>query len=75
MNGLILLGAVYFSTKASTLSPLVDAVAAEGKRVVLWFLQEGLSDALRARADYFWDMKEVLMTRDPSLLGMILNGV
>jgi NYN domain len=36
--------------------PLVDAVIAEGARVVLWFFGEGLSKALKRRADQYFDL-------------------
>jgi uncharacterized LabA/DUF88 family protein len=41
--------------------PLVEAVKAEGRRVALWFVQDGLSVALRAAADHFWDIGECLL--------------
>lgn len=40
--------------------PLVDAVKREGQQVVVWFVQDGLSTALRAAADHFWDIGAVL---------------
>jgi uncharacterized LabA/DUF88 family protein len=40
--------------------PLVDAVAAAGRRVFLWFVKDGLSPVLRRRADHFYDLDRVL---------------
>lgn len=51
--------------------PLVEAVIAEGCRVVLWFLKSGLSPALQRKADYFFDMEEVLLNDNTQLLGML----
>lgn len=42
--------------------PLVEAVKAEGRRVVLWFVSSGLSPALARSADHYWDMGEILFT-------------
>lgn len=39
--------------------PLVEAVKAEGKRVVLWALPSGLSPALRKAADHYWNIGEL----------------
>lgn len=36
--------------------PLVDAVAAEGRVVCLWFLESGLSPKLRDAADFYFDI-------------------
>ena len=36
--------------------PLVDAIAAEGRRLVVWFFKDGLSPALRRRADHYFDL-------------------
>jgi hypothetical protein len=36
--------------------PLVDAVIAEGARIVLWFFGEGLSKDLRRRVDLYFDL-------------------
>ena len=43
--------------------PLVEAVQAEGKRVFVWFLDNGLSPLLRRAADRFEDL-EVLLFRE-----------
>lgn len=40
--------------------PLVEAVKREGQQVVLWFLNDGLSPDLRAAADHYWDIGELL---------------
>jgi len=40
--------------------PLVEAVKAEGRRVFLWFLKDGLSAVLRRSADYYADIAEIL---------------
>jgi uncharacterized LabA/DUF88 family protein len=40
--------------------PLVDAVAAEGRRVVLWFVEQGLSAVLKGRVDHFFDAGKIL---------------
>ena len=40
--------------------PLVEAVQGEGKRVALWFVDDGLNPALRAAADHYWDLGELL---------------
>ncbi|MDQ8023425.1 MAG: NYN domain-containing protein [Moraxellaceae bacterium] len=40
--------------------PLIEAVKAEGRRVAVWFLGNGLSPALRNAADFYWDIGEVL---------------
>ena len=40
--------------------PLVDAVAAAGRRVFLWFVKDGLSAVLRRRVDHFYDLGRVL---------------
>lgn len=47
--------------------PLVDAVMAEGRRVVIWFLDDGLSSALKNKADYYFDLGEVLLSDDRAL--------
>jgi uncharacterized LabA/DUF88 family protein len=41
--------------------PLVRAVQAEGARVHVWFLLEGLSPLLRHEADYFVDLTPYLL--------------
>jgi uncharacterized LabA/DUF88 family protein len=48
--------------------PLVEAVQAEGRRVVLWFLADGLSYALRQTSDFFYDIGHVLLEYDRSNL-------
>jgi uncharacterized LabA/DUF88 family protein len=40
--------------------PLVEAVGAEGRRVALWFISSGLSPALVAAADHYFDLGAVL---------------
>ncbi len=47
--------------------PLVDAVMAEGRRVVLWFIDDGLSPALKNKADYYFDLGKVLLSDDRAL--------
>ncbi len=51
--------------------PLVDAVIAEGRRVVLWFINDGLSPALKNKADYYFDLGEVLFNDDTRLLAQL----
>lgn len=41
--------------------PLVEAVAREGARVVLWFLRKGLSNQLERSVDHFFDISNVLL--------------
>lgn len=41
--------------------PLVEAVIAEGARVVLWFVRSGLSPKLRRAVDHYFDLTNVLM--------------
>jgi uncharacterized LabA/DUF88 family protein len=50
--------------------PLVEAVMAEGKRVVVWFFGEGqgLSPALKGAADHFFDVGTVLLEFDVTRL-------
>jgi hypothetical protein len=45
--------------------PLIDAVAAEGRRVVVWALESGLSPALARRADHLFDLGQILFN-DPN---------
>jgi hypothetical protein len=45
----------------------VDAVMAEGRRVVLWFLDNGLSPVLKRRVDHYFDLSEFLF-RDAQYL-------
>jgi uncharacterized LabA/DUF88 family protein len=40
--------------------PLVEAVKWEGKRVVLWFVENGLSPVLKTRVDHYFDAGRVL---------------
>ncbi len=40
--------------------PLVRAVKAEGARVYIWFLRDGLSPQLRYESDYFVDLQDFL---------------
>lgn len=42
--------------------PLVEAVKAEGRRVALWFVEDGLSSSLRAAADHYWDIGKLLFS-------------
>lgn len=49
--------------------PLVDAVMAEGSRVVLWFVTNGLSDDLKRKVDYYFDLAEILLEYNDRLLG------
>jgi uncharacterized LabA/DUF88 family protein len=41
--------------------PLVRAVQGEGARVYVWFLKDGLSDALYMAADYYVNLDELLL--------------
>lgn len=41
--------------------PLVDAVMSEGRRVCLWFLENGLSPLLKTRVDHYFDLGHVLL--------------
>jgi uncharacterized LabA/DUF88 family protein len=55
--------------------PLVQAVQAEGRRVALWFVSDGLSGALRNAADHFWNIGELLLEeRERSLLNAIYGS-
>jgi len=49
--------------------PLVDAVMAEGACVVLWFIESGLSAALKRKADYYFDLGFILLEYDFHQLG------
>ena len=42
--------------------PLVRAVENEGRRVVVWFLDNGLSPKLKQAADFYADLSEFLFT-------------
>lgn len=44
--------------------PLVEAVKAEGRRVAVWFVASGLSDALKSASDHYWDLGELFFA-DP----------
>lgn len=44
--------------------PLVESVMAEGKRVYLWFLENGLHKNLKRKVDYFYDLKNVLFVEE-----------
>jgi uncharacterized LabA/DUF88 family protein len=44
--------------------PLVEAVKSEGRRVLLWFVSDGLSPALKRSADHFGDLDEILLSPD-----------
>ena len=44
--------------------PLVEAVKSEGRRVVLWFVESGLSDALRRSIDYYFDIGRLVLFTD-----------
>jgi uncharacterized LabA/DUF88 family protein len=53
--------------------PLVEAVKREGQQVALWFLPDGLSPALRASADHYWDLGELLFSsrdKEPAFLAL-----
>jgi uncharacterized LabA/DUF88 family protein len=40
--------------------PLVEAVKREGQQVTVWFVKDGLNPELRAAADHFWDLGQLL---------------
>lgn len=42
--------------------PLVEAVKSEGRSVVVWFVSDGLSLALKRAADHFADLDEVFLS-------------
>jgi uncharacterized LabA/DUF88 family protein len=44
--------------------PLVEAVKSEGRRVLVWFISNGISPALRRAADYFRDLDEPLLSAE-----------
>lgn len=46
--------------------PLVEAVMREGRRVLLWFVEDGLSPVLRRTADHYADIGEVLFAEKVS---------
>ena len=41
--------------------PLVEAVIREGRRVIGWFVRDGLNDDLRRSVDFFFDISPILM--------------
>ena len=47
--------------------PLVEAVKAEGRRVAVWFVASGLSDALERASDHYWNLGELLFA-DPKTM-------
>lgn len=49
--------------------PLVEAVKAEGRRVALWFVPDGLSPALRAAADHYWNIGDLLLNDETTSPG------
>ncbi|WP_413935359.1 NYN domain-containing protein [Nitrospira sp. BLG_1] len=42
--------------------PLVEAVKAEGRRVAVWFVDDGLSPALKADSDHYGDIGKCLFS-------------
>ena len=44
--------------------PLVEAVKAEGHRMLLWFLEDGLSPVLRRSADYYQNIGKILFSSE-----------
>jgi NYN domain-containing protein len=40
--------------------PLVEAVKDEDKRLIVWFLDDGLSPSLRMAADHYYDVATIL---------------
>jgi len=50
--------------------PLVKAVMSEGRRVVLWFVDDGLDSKLVNAVDYYFDLGRILF-QDASQLGFI----
>jgi|GEM_PF-1226410 len=47
--------------------PLLQAVAAEGRRIVLWALESGLSPALARAADHLFDIGHILFATAESI--------
>lgn len=45
--------------------PLVEAVMAEGRRVCLWFVEDGLSPLLKNRVDFYYSLEHILLTENP----------
>ncbi len=54
--------------------PVVNAVCAEGKIVVLWSVSSGLSDELRRSADYFFDLDKVLIASNSEAWGAVFHA-
>jgi uncharacterized LabA/DUF88 family protein len=53
--------------------PLVEAVKGEGRRVALWFLENGLSPALKAAADHYWNIGDCLFNgpeKEPAFIAL-----
>ncbi len=48
--------------------PLMQAVAAEGRRIVLWTLTSGLSPALTRAADHVYDIGQILLQSERAIL-------
>jgi len=44
--------------------PLVECVKSEGARVALWFVNNGLSDALLRSSDHFYDLGDILFRNE-----------
>ncbi len=53
--------------------PLVKAVKSEGRRVVLWLVEDGLSSKLVNAVDHYFDLGKVLFG-DANILGMLMQG-
>jgi uncharacterized LabA/DUF88 family protein len=51
--------------------PLVEAVTREGRQVALWFVNSGLSAALRRSADHFFDLGDILFRPSSPAFEMI----
>ncbi len=47
--------------------PLVQAVMAQGSRVVLWFFEEALSKALKHEVDHYFDLSRFFFKDEPYL--------
>ena len=45
--------------------PLVEAVKAEGVRILLWFFDEGLSPVLKRSVDRYTNIGELLFKAEP----------
>lgn len=48
--------------------PLVQELKHCGKQISLWFLEDGLSKALKRECDHFFDMKKIFLTKGDLLL-------